>query len=302
MNTSMRWIASVILFTVACDSKSNEIGATVGDEESTNDSVDVDESSAGDTEEESDLGPCAEAVTQDACEALDFGLDAEEQCAWISEIYTSDNTCSLDTSPIGRCITMQYFGDGCVSSPCVGDENVYRRDRGDGTFEWFASSVCGSEPVGFSQCLYDGANEVEPGCGCVCEGLGGGVPGVECDPLGDACPDTSTVSQECEPNATGESWSCFPQNAGTSPSYGDECWPEDSPSVACTGQNICLDADGLGVAGCDGGEGGGCCTMLCDLFDDFNPCPDEGQVCAPFYADDVPEGYEHVGICRLPSS
>ncbi len=129
----------------------------------------------------------------------------------------------------------------------------------------------------------------------------GGGPAESCDPLGDPCPNTQGASQECEPTADGESWSCVPQFAGTSPTYGDECWPEDSPSVACTGETICLPADGLGVAGCDGGEGGGCCTQLCDLtLGEGNPCPDEGQFCRPFYGDEQPPaGYEHVGVCQL---
>lgn len=319
MNTSMRWLASLILFTVACDSKSNEIGSTVGEEGSTGEmpvdpidtegssGVDPSVSSGGESTfgDETTAGPvdgaCEQALNADACAAVDPGDESQDECVWVAEINTSDNTCSLDSEPTGRCITTQYVGDGCAPSPCVGNDNVYRRDLGDGTFEWLAMTFsCGQEPVGFTQCFYDGFGENAPGCDCVCEGLGGTVPGAECDPLGDACPDTPKTSQECEPDGTGETWSCVPQNAGTSPGYGDECWPEDSPLVACTGQTTCLEADGLGVAGCDGGEGGGCCTMLCDLFDDFNPCPDEGQFCAPFYAEDAPEGYEHVGVCRLP--
>lgn len=311
MNTSMRWLASVILFTTACDSKSNEIGSTVGEEGSTggmpidpsgtggSSGTDPGVSSSGETT--SPLGACGEALSADACAAVDLGDESQDECVWVAEINTSDEVCSIDAEPTARCIMTQYVGDGCAPSPCVDDENVYRRELGDGTFEWLAMTFeCGQEPVGFTQCSYDGFGENPPGCDCVCEGLGGTAPGAQCDPLGDACPDTPETSQECEPDGTGTSWSCFPQNAGTSPAYGDECWPEDSPTVACTGQTICLDAEGLGVEGCDGGEGGGCCTMLCDLFDDFDPCPDEGQVCAPFYADDVPEGYEHVGVCRLP--
>ena len=127
----------------------------------------------------------------------------------------------------------------------------------------------------------------------------GTEPGGACDPLGEPCPTTDT-SQECEPNAANDGWICVPQYAGTSPQYGDECWPEDQPEVACTEQTVCLSADDAAIASCDGGEGGGCCTQLCDLTDPA-PCPDaaNGQMCLPYYGDDpVPEGYEHVGICR----
>ena len=99
-----------------------------------------------------------------------------------------------------------------------------------------------------------------------------------------------------------DGWRCVPQESGTSPAYGDECWPEDSPGVACTGDTICLPSEGLGVAGCDGGEGMGCCTQLCSLaMSDDESCPDEGQVCTPFYGEaQPPAGYEDVGVCRVP--
>ena len=319
MNTSMRWLTALLLCAAACDSKSNEIGSTVGDESSTGempaDPVETEGTSGADPSETSGgetsggdptsgpvEGACEQAEDADECAALDFGPDSLDQCTWISQVNTSDNACSIESESSGRCITVQYQGDGCAYSPCVGEQSIYRRDTGDGVFEWFAvEGLCEYQPVGYQQCFYDGFGEVEPGCDCVCEGLGGSVPGGDCDPLGDACPDTAKTSQECEPNAANDGWACVPQNAGTSPTYGDDCWPEDSPLVACTGQNICLPVDGLGVAGCDGGEGGGCCTMLCDLFDDFNPCPDEGQLCAPFYEEGAaPEGYDHVGVCQLP--
>ena len=167
------------------------------------------------------------------------------------------------------------------------------------THRFCEGSQCEFQPAGYSQCIYDGGDPA-PGCACACEGVGGVVPGAACDPLGEACPDTPETSQECEPNLQNDGWACVPQYAGTSPAYGDECWPEDSPAVACTGETICLPADGLGVAGCDGGEGGGCCTQLCDLtLGGDSACPDEGQVCAQFYDGQPPEGYEHVGVCRL---
>jgi hypothetical protein len=311
MNTSMRWLASLLLLTVACDSKSNEIGATVGDESSTSDGpVDTsatETTSGGDTSGgETTSGPvegaCEQAVGAEACMAVDFGPESLFQCAWIDAITTADATCSVDAELQSRCITVAYQGEGCLYSPCVDDTAVYRRDVGDELFEFFATDgLCEYQPVDFSQCTYDSPGESAPGCNCTCENLGGFIPGASCDPLGDPCPNAGDVPQECEPNAADDGWSCVPQHAGTSPDYGDDCWPKDQPLGACQGQNTCLPADGLGVADCDGGEGGGCCTMLCDLFDDVNPCPDPDQVCASYYGEgDAPAGYENVGVCRLP--
>ena len=289
MKITMRWLFPLLLL-AACDVKSEEIGATVG------------ESSGDDTTAETGNPEtsCEVADDQETCEATDFGPDSLERCAWVESIV-SDTTCSVDAEPQGQCITTRYQGEGCAYSPCLGSTSVFQRDAGGGMMEWFASDAfCEYQPAEFSQCFY-GEGELAPGCACVCEGLGGVVPGAECDPF-DGCPDTTETSQECEPNPQNDGWVCVPQYAGTSPGYGDECWPEDSPSVACTGETICLPAEDLGVAGCDGGEGGGCCTQLCDLtLGGGVPCPDDGQVCAPFYGDaEPPTGYEHVGVCRLP--
>lgn len=303
MNISMRWLLPLLLL-AACDTKSEEIGATVG-ESSGSDSTAQSETSDGETGEETTGGltivPCEFTDDKEACESADFGPDSLERCAWV-ETAVTDGTCSNDPEPQGQCITVQYQGEGCAISPCVGSTSVYQMGDGDAPVVWFASDAfCEYQPVGFTQCVYDGAGESALGCDCICEGIGGVVPGSACDPLGEACPDTTETTQECEPNLQNDGWACVPQYAGTSPQYGDECWPEDSPTVACTGETICLPAEGLGVAGCDGGEGGGCCTQLCDLtLGGEGSCPDEGQVCSQFYEGQPPAGYEHVGVCRLP--
>ncbi len=280
---------------LACDAKSTEIGATVGEETT----GEVMGTSSGDVETASTGGatdPCA-ALDQQACEAADLLDDIE--CAWV-DVQTSDGTCSEGEGEGvgGRCIASESFGDGCLETyACVDGMSVFTRDLGDGIFEWFTlPAPCGAAVLDYEECRYDGSDAAP--CACLCEGLGGS-DAEPCNPLGTACPDAQGTSQECEPTASGESWICVPQFAGTSPGYGDECWPEDSPAVACTGQTICLPAEGLGVADCDGGDGGGCCTQLCDL-DAGASCPDDGQICSPFYTDgDAPVGYERVGVCRL---
>ena len=136
----------------------------------------------------------------------------------------------------------------------------------------------------------DGSDDGGPAGGQVCDPLS--------DPDGEPCPPTDTA-QECEPNAAGDGWSCVPQYAGTSPLYGDECWLEDQPVVACTFDTVCMPTEAVGAASCSGSEGGGCCTQICDLTaGDDCPDADLGQTCVPFY-DEPPAGYEHVGVCLV---
>ncbi len=290
--------ASLVLIAplLACDTQSTEIGATVGEETETSSG---DESSPGGVGESSggQGAGCAAALDADACGAIRLG--DQLSCLWV-DVQKSDATCSPNEGSEGRCITSQYYGDGCSGvSTCVDGLSVFTRDLGDGTFDWFTfPSLCGSAFLDYDECVYD-ESDAAP-CECLCQGLGG-IGSDTCDPLGVACPSSFGGLQECEPSAGGESWRCAPQETETNPTYGDECTPDFAPDVACLGETICLPAEGLGVAGCDGGEGGGCCTQICDLtLGEGNPCPDEGQVCQPFYGDEPPpEGYEHVGVCKL---
>lgn len=314
MNDWLVIAASLVVLNVSpgCDVESKEIGATVGEGTSGGEgqtettggaegtSGGAEGTSGGVGESSGGAVPnCAAAGSADACDAVEG--DFEFACVWV-DVQTTDATCSADDDPVGRCIVSQYFGDGCIgTNSCVDDVSIFTREVPDGGFEWFsAGSPCGSSLPDYSECRYDGSDTAP--CECLCQGLGG-IGSRSCDPLlGPACPNSLGSSQECEPNPQNDGWACAPQSAGTSPVYGDECWPEDSPGVACTGDTICLPAEGLGVAGCDGGEGMGCCTQLCSLaMSGDDSCPDEGQECTPFYGEaEAPEGYEDIGVCRLP--
>ncbi len=292
------FVASLVLVapSLGCDAKSTEIGATVGETEASTGGQETTGGTGASTE-----GPpesaCGAAVDADACGAVDAG--GEISCLWV-DVQISDATCSPNAVSEGRCVASRYFGDGCGGSfSCVEDVSVFTRDLGDGTFEWFSSfSTCGSAFVDYDECRYDDSDP-EP-CPCLCQGLGGS--GTElCDPLGVTCPNSFGWPQECGPIAEGDGWRCTPQETESNPVYGDDCRPGVAPEIACAGEAICRPAEGLGVAGCDGGEDGGCCTQLCDLtLGEGVSCPDEGQSCQPFYGDEPPpEGYEHVGVCRL---
>ncbi|MGH1342593.1 MAG: hypothetical protein ACRBN8_13615 [Nannocystales bacterium] len=306
MKTLMtNWLVSAasLLFAVplfGCDPESTELGSTVGEETSGG----VAGTSSGGFEptgEASSSGGepavCAAATDAAACAAVPG--DFESSCLWV-DMHTTDATCDLEGAPVGRCVASEYIGDGCATtSSCVEDTSVFTRELEDGTYEWFSGPTpCGDGFQDYFECHYD---DSDPGpCECLCQGLGG-IGSQECDPFGPACPNSLGSAQECEPVVAGDPWSCFPQDDGTSPTYGDECSLEGAPLAACAGLTTCLPAEGLGVSGCDGGEGGGCCAQLCDhTLDIADVCPDEGQVCQPFYEEDqAPAGYEHVGVCRL---
>ena len=135
---------------------------------------------------------------------------------------------------------------------------------------------------------------VAPMCGpeAICTIVNDGVLVLcrpECDP----------TIQDCEPansgcyQATGTgSFTCIIDKSGPTGQYGDTCELISScdPGFACVEQN--------GVPGCTTGA---CCTPFCDI-NQPNNCPGaaQGQTCEPYYAQPDP-GYEHVGICVLPT-
>lgn len=295
--------ALVVLTTLfGCDAESKEIGATAegessGTETGAETSGGVGETTGGVGESSGGAGSnCAAAADEDACGAVQLGQDS---CVWV-DVETTDETCSLDGDPVGRCVELRFFGDGCATvRSCVDDVSVFTRELGAGGYEWFSfPTQCGYDLVGYAACVYEGSDDAP--CECLCQGLGG-IGSSNCDPLtGPPCPGTQ-LPEQCVPNIQNDGWECAPQEGDPNLGYGDECSLEYSPELACIGATTCLPSEGLGVEGCDGGSEVGCCTQLCSLTAKDASCPDEGQVCSPFYGEEEPpEGYEDVGVCRLP--
>ena len=298
MTTSKPWLFSVLALLAACDS--NEIGATVG-EDGTSGAFPAEtegaDTSGGMSGGEIEFGPCAAASDAESCEEL-LGGDSLTECRWV-EVHVTDAACDVDEIVESRCVTVNFQGDGCLPTPCnAAGEQIYVHERDDGGTERITSVDidCSFAVQAFDTCLFGIPNfPLGPACECTCEGLGG----IICEPRFGACTDGADGGpQECEPTPENDGWSCVPQTAGTSPAYGQACSPEDSPAVACEGDTICLPAAGLGIAGCDGTEAGGCCAQLCSV--DLDDCPEVEQVCTPYYEGDAPAGYENLGVCRLP--
>lgn len=110
-------------------------------------------------------------------------------------------------------------------------------------------------------------------------------------------PSCDPVSQDCEPTgsacwqATGTNgFTCIIDASGDTGAYGDACEYINAcdPGLAC--------ADAAAVPDC---TGNGCCTPFCDL-NEPNNCPGVGQTCEAYYETPDP-GWEHVGLCVLPS-
>lgn len=279
-----------------CDLDSKEIGATIGGESSGTATGLGTSGGVGESSGAVESG-CAAVADEDACVAHQTGSQSE--CVWV-DVQTTDATCSFEGETQGRCIELRFFGDGCTQvTPCVDQTSVYTRELETGGFESFPyPAQCGYDLVGFSDCKYDGSEEAP--CGCLCQGLGG-IGSVDCDPLvGPPCPGTPAAPWECVPTPQNDAWECIPQE-GDPLGYGDECSLEQ-PYLACLRGTTCLPPEGLGIAECDGGDGAGCCAQLCSLTEEDASCPDEGQICSPFYGEaEPPEGYEDLGVCRLPS-
>ena len=107
---------------------------------------------------------------------------------------------------------------------------------------------------------------------------------LDCDPLD---VDTCDVGELCVSNPGTNSFNCVQDVSGDIGSEGDPCefFNACDPGFACA----------MPVSGfCSDEEASGCCLPFCSLS--APSCPDP-LTCLPWYADDVPEGYEDVGLC-----
>jgi hypothetical protein len=111
-----------------------------------------------------------------------------------------------------------------------------------------------------------------------------------CDPFDPQCPAGAST---CEP-VRDQRVACVPWPSGEL-GFGETC--NDTPS--CQQGLYCVGADAYGP-GCDGPS---CCTELCDLTDGDPGCSDPAHECLPYHVPgDVPEGFEQIGFCGLPSA
>jgi hypothetical protein len=115
-----------------------------------------------------------------------------------------------------------------------------------------------------------------------------------CDPIQQDCPE----GQACD--LIQQIWTCRPGSAGDAGAYGDACYSDDcDPGLLCFAAHLA--PPGLP---CEGERG--CCMELCDLDDPLGDlqCPGvaSGEICQPLYqAGPAPSGYEHLGVCALPT-
>lgn len=108
-----------------------------------------------------------------------------------------------------------------------------------------------------------------------------------CDPLAQDCP----PGEVCAPNSGGYDglWECVQDLSGDDGQYGSPCSAYCDPGLACIGSEH--------VPGC---EATSCCSPWC-LTSVLDACPDEEQVCIPWYEEGrAPEGYEDLGLCGIP--
>ncbi len=110
------------------------------------------------------------------------------------------------------------------------------------------------------------------------------LPLPNCDPLLQDCPgDDLCVSGD-------DAFTCVLDASGETGAYGDPC----EFANVCDPGLACLFADN--VPGCQAAD---CCSPFCDT-DEPIACPDEEQVCIPWYEEGLaPPGQTNVGICGI---
>lgn len=103
-----------------------------------------------------------------------------------------------------------------------------------------------------------------------------------CDPL---APDACAVDEVCV-SGSGQAFTCVTDASGEAGHYGDSCEYVNScdPGLACLSAEY--------VPGC---VGSGCCSPYCSLADP--QCPDPKMACIPWFEEEVPVGYEDLGVC-----
>lgn len=125
----------------------------------------------------------------------------------------------------------------------------------------------------------------QPEARCVISAEGGVAPCVlPCDPLGDTC-DSDEVCVSAN-----DFFRCMPDASGAGGGVGEDC---DFTNGCDPGLGCFLVVEEV----CDGGASG-CCLPYCSLA--APDCPDM-LTCLPFFEpENVPEGYEDVGVCHVP--
>lgn len=177
------------------------------------------------------------------------------------------------------------LGDHSAGEDCQYDGPAASTDDCDGTSWCWDSDVDGE---GVCRPFCTGTPDM-PECPPMsqCTISGDGVINIclpTCDPVIQDCSDGLACYW------TGNEFNCVP-SAGDIPP-GDTC----SFANECSEGSIC--ADPSVMPNCDGP---GCCASFCDLELGDSQCAGvAGTVCVPFYEQDPPPEYAHVGLCILP--
>ena len=109
-----------------------------------------------------------------------------------------------------------------------------------------------------------------------------------CDPLVQDCPG----GEQCIPS--GDDFVCVPDGSGDEGQANDPC---EFPN-SCDKGLACIDTP-VASAACNQGSLG-CCQPFCNFPD--APCPNPDQQCLQWFDPmmQIPEEYEHVGVCAIP--
>ena len=109
-----------------------------------------------------------------------------------------------------------------------------------------------------------------------------------CDPLLQDCPG----DELCIP--TGDKFICVLDASGETGAVNDPC----EFANACDDGLVCLNTASASIACQQGSQG--CCQPFCKF--PGSPCPNPDQECLQWFDPmmEIPDGYEHIGVCAIP--
>ncbi len=111
-----------------------------------------------------------------------------------------------------------------------------------------------------------------------------------------------------EPDACPPGWGCYDSPAGRWGCDFDQSGEAGGHGSPCACVNccdpglICVTAGQVDAPECLADGAFGCCAEVCELALDGQPeplCPTENETCRAYEIDQVPVGYEQVGVCGL---
>ncbi len=232
------------------------------------------------------------------------GTDAAMSCGESCDIWTpgdcgSGQKCTAVGCEVGTTAWDSNVCRDVQGTKQLGDECEYLGTGIDGNDDCDDGTMCWNvdADTGLGTCIaFCTGSAAAPSCasGTSCVIANDGVlpiclPG--CDPLVQDC-DNGDL---CIPDFNDTGFVCVLDASGGMAPYGTPCEYANS----CNNGLICIASEAVPEPDC--ATASGCCSPMCDI-NEANTCPGAGQSCESLYeAGMEPPGYEHMGVCAVPT-